>query len=188
MRRFDEALHQLETARALDPLSVETLMWLASVHVWRGEPDQAMARWREAEEIEPGYPELLQSVLTSLCGTDQHDQALAAIERGARRFPNDPIVMGELAYCHAVAGDEASARGLLGNMQALAGTMYVSPASRALVHVGLGETDAAFEALEQAFSDRDSQLLLLGLGPGWEPLRGDPRYADLMDRIGLPRG
>ncbi len=87
-----------------------------------------------------------------------------------------------------VGGDEASARGLLGDMQALAGTMYVSHASRALVHVGLGETDAAFEALEQAFGDRDSQLLSLGLDPTWEPLRGDPRYVELMERIGLPRG
>jgi Tfp pilus assembly protein PilF len=188
MQRFDEALDHLETARALDPLSVETLMWLASLHVWRGERDQAIARWREAEEIEPGYPELLQSMLTSLCGTDQHDQAIAAIELGMHRFSNDPIVMGELAYCHAVAGDDTSARNLLRDMQAQAGTMYVSPASRALVHVGLGETDAAFEALEQAFSDRDSQLLNLGLDPTWEPLRGDPRYADLIDRIGLPRG
>ncbi len=188
MQRFDEALDHLETARALDPLSVETLMWLASLHVWRGERDQAIARWREAEEIEPGYPELLQSMLTSLCGTDQHDQAIAAIELGMHRFSNDPIVMGELAYCRAVAGDDVSARDLLRDMQAQAGVMYVSPASRALVHVGLGETDAAFDALEQAFSDRDSQLLTLGLDPTWEPLRGDPRYTDLIDRIGLPRG
>jgi serine/threonine-protein kinase len=147
-----------------------------------------MSRWREAKEIDPSYSELLQSVLTSLCGTGQHDQAIAGIERGVQRFPNDPMVMGELAYCHAVAGDEARARGLLRDMQAQAGTMYVSPTSRALVHVGLGETDDAFEALEQAFSDRDSRLLTIGLDPSWEPLRGDPRYVDLMDRIGLPRG
>jgi TolB-like protein/Tfp pilus assembly protein PilF len=188
MQRFDEALHQLETARALDPLSVDILMWLGSLHLWRGERDQAMARWREAKEIDPVYSPLLQSVLTSLCGTDQHDQAIAEVERGAQRFPNDPIVMGELAYCHAVAGDEATARGLLGDMHALAGVMYVSPVSRALVHVGLGDTDAAFEALDQGFGDRDSQLLMLGLDPTWEPLRGDPRYVELMERIGLPRG
>ena len=60
--------------------------------------------------------------------------------------------------------------------------------SSALVLVGLGETDAAFEALELGFQDRDSRLLYLGIDPRWEPLRGDPRYVKLMDRIGLPRG
>ncbi len=66
--------------------------------------------------------------------------------------------------------------------------MYISPVAQALVHVGLGETDSAFEALEKGFRDRDPQILYLGLDPTWEPLRSDPRYADLIDRIGLPRG
>ena len=104
MRRFDEALDHLEKARALDPLSVETLMWLASLHIWRGEREQAMTRWREAKEIDPAYSELFQSVLTSLCGTDRHDEAIAVLDSGTQRFPNDPLVMGELAYCHAMAG------------------------------------------------------------------------------------
>ena len=96
--------------------------------------------------------------------------------------------MAELAYCNAVDGKVETARSLLRDMQAQAGTMYVSPVSQALVHVGLGETDSAFEALEKGVRDRDPLILYLGLDPTWEPLRSDPRYADLMDRIGLPRG
>jgi hypothetical protein len=69
---------------------------------------------------------------------------------------------------------------------AQADIMYVSPVSRAMVHVGLGETTAAFEALEEGFLDRDPQMLSLGLDPVWAPLKLDPRYRDLMQRIGLP--
>ena len=107
---------------------------------------------------------------------------------GIQRFPDDPLVMSELAYCNAVAGNGETARSLLRDMRAQAGVMYVSPVAQALVHVGLGETDAAFDALEKGFHDRDSGLLVLGLDPTWQPLRSDPRYADLMHRIGLPRG
>lgn len=188
MRRFDEALEHLETARAIDPLRVEYTMWLASLHLWRGEHERAMARWHEAMEIDPSYPGLLQSILTSRCGTDEHARAMAALQAGSSRFPSDPIVMGELAYCHAVSGDAARARELLRDIRARSGVTYVSSVSLALVHVGLGETEAAFEALEEAYRDRDSQLMTLGLDPTWEPLRDDSRYDELIDRIGLPRG
>ena len=91
------------------------------------------------------------------------------------------------AVKRSFAGAPEAARDLLRDMQAQASSTYVSPVARALVHVGLGESDAAFEALEQGYRDRDFQLFYLSLDPHWEPLRGDPRYADMMDRIGLPR-
>lgn len=187
MQRFDEALYHLETALALDPLRIDTIMWLASLHIFRGEIDLAKTRWREAMELDPAYPGLLQSVLSSFCGTEDHVEALAAIERGMHTYPNDPLVMGELAHCHAVGGNQEQARALLADMQAMAGRTYVSPVSRAAVHVGLGETDAAFDALEQGFRDHDPQILYLGLSPVWQGLADDPRHAELMERIGLPR-
>ena len=188
MQRFDEALHHLETARALDPLRIDTIMWLASLHIFRGEFEEARARWREATELDPAYPGLLQSVLSSFCGTSDHEEALASIERGMQTYPDDPLVIGELAYCHAVAGEEEMARALLAEMRTMADRTYVSPVSRAAVHVGLGETDAAFEALEEGFRDRDPQILYLGLSPVWERIADDPRHAELMGRIGLPHG
>jgi TolB-like protein/class 3 adenylate cyclase len=188
MQRLDESLHHLETARSIDPLRIDTLMWLASVHLFRGETERAKLRWREAMELDPSYPGLLQSVLSSFCGTPDHQEALAAIQRGMETYPNDPLVMGELAYCHAVSGDTEPARRLLAEMQALSDVTYISPVSRAAVHVALGETDAAFDALERAFEDHDPQLLYLGLSPVWRRVADDPRHVDLMQRIRLPRG
>jgi adenylate cyclase len=188
MQRLDEALDHLEAARALDPLRIDTIMWMASLHIFRGEVGEAKARWREAMELDPAYPGLLQSVLSSFCGTEDHEEAMAAIERGMQTYPNDPLVVGELAYCHAVGGQDSAARDLLAEMQAMADRTYVSPVSRAAVHVGLGETDAAFDALEEGFRDHDPQILYLGLSPVWQKLANDPRHTNLMDRIGLPHG
>ena len=56
-----------------------------------------------------------------------------------------------------------------------------------MVHVGLGEHDRAVEALEEGFRKNDFLLLYLGVDAPWDPLRDDPRFAELLDRIGLPR-
>ena len=64
--------------------------------------------------------------------------------------------------------------------------MYVSPMNLALVHVGLGELDEAMAALERAYEDRAFLLILIGVDREYAPLHSDPRFADLLARIGLP--
>ena len=186
MRRFDESLWHLEKARSLDPLRIETTMDRALIYTWRGEPDRAYAEWKAAQEIDPAYPGLHQSAITRFCGTEAHGEALAALEAANRKYSDDPLILAELAYCHAVSGRQDVARKILREVEAHSASTYVSPVARALVHVGLGELELAFEALERAYRDRDFLLLYVGIDPPFEPLRDDPRFADLLDRIGLP--
>jgi tetratricopeptide (TPR) repeat protein len=186
-RRFDEALVHGKQAHALDPLRVEYTMGLASLYAWIGDREEAYRWWKKAEEIDPTYPGLQQPVVSLFCGTDRHEEAIASLESANAKYPEDPLVLAETAYCNAVAGDEARARDLLDQTEGLAETMYISPVSRALVHVGLGEHDRAFEALEQGIHNRDFLMLYLGVNPIWDPLRDDPRFAQLLDRVGLPQ-
>ncbi len=185
--RFDEAMAHSDEALALDPLNVDAAMEVAALHAWTGDPEEAYRWWKKAEEIDPTYPPLHQAVITGFCGTARHAEALDALQAASAKYPEDPLVLAEIAYCHAVGGDAARARELLAQVEALAGSMYVSPVSRAMVHVGLGEDDLAFEALEQGLHERDFQLLYLGVDSTWDPIRDDPRFAVLLDRIGLPR-
>ena len=63
---------------------------------------------------------------------------------------------------------------------------YVSPYDLALIHIGLGDNDRAFEMLERAYQERSSALSWLKVDPRLDPLRSDPRFANLMSRVGLP--
>jgi len=186
-RRFDEAIVHLERARALDPLRVETTMDMAALQVWTGNRDEAYRFWKEAEEIMPGYAGLHQAVITGFCGTERHAEALAVLEGASATYPEDPPIIGETAYCHAVAGDAPRARELLAKLDGLAGALYVSPVSLAMVHVGLGDHDRAFEELKRGVRERDFLLPYIGVDGTWDPLRTDPRFSELLDHIGLPQ-
>ncbi len=96
-------------------------------------------------------------------------------------------MLAEVAYCHAVAGDAERAHGVLAQVESLSDIMYVSPVSRAMVHVGLGEHDLALKALEQGIRDRDFRAIYLGIDSTWDPLRENPRFIKLLERVGLPQ-
>ena len=97
-------------------------------------------------------------------------------------------MLAEVAYCRAVAGEGDRARELLQQVESLADIMYVSPVSRAKVLAGLGEHDRALDALEQGIRERDFQAVYLAIDSTWDPLRKDPRFVELLERVGLPQG
>jgi len=90
-----------------------------------------------------------------------------------------------LANCLARAGREAEARGLLAELEQLSAARQASPFDLALVHTGLGDVDRAMEALAAACRERHGLLVYLRIEPLWNPLRGDPRFDDLLRGIGL---
>jgi hypothetical protein len=71
-------------------------------------------------------------------------------------------------------------------LRALSVQRYVSPANVAAVYAGLGETDLAMEWLEKAYEIRSRNVVWLKVWPQYDSLRADPRFADLLKRIGLP--
>ena len=186
--RFDEARVHLDRTLALDPLRAEYGMALAAFYQWTGDAERSFYAWKQAEELDPAYPGLHQSVITGFCGTERHDEALAALLAANRQLPDDPLVLAEVAYCRAVAGEDDQARELLQQVESLADIMYVSPVSRAKVLAGLGEHDRALDALEQGIRERDFQVVYLAIDSTWDPLREDPRFVELLERVGLPQG
>ncbi len=186
-RRFDESRVQLDKTLALDPLRLEYSMALAEFYLWTGDPERSFSTWKQAEEIDPTYPGLHQSVIRAFCGTERHDEALTALLGASRKFPEDPLVLAEVAYCHALAGESDRARKLLTQVESLSDITYVSPVYRAMVHVGLGEHDLALKALEQGIRERDFRAIYLGIDSTWDPLRENPRFIKMLERVGLPQ-
>ena len=92
----------------------------------------------------------------------------------------------ELAQALASAGRETEARRILAELAEISKTRYVSPYFVATAHLALGERDHAFEHLERAFEGRSPGLTLVRLDPTVDAVRSDPRYADLVRRVGFP--
>lgn len=185
-KRFDEARQHAEQAIALDPIRLDYTMALAALNTWTDRPEDAYAWWKRAEEIDPTYPGLHQAVISGFCGTPRHEEAIAALIGANTKYPEDPLILAETAYCHAVAGDSAPARELLAELKIMQETTYVSPVSRAMIYVGLGEEESAIEALESGLRERAFLTPWLAIDKTWDPLRNHPRFAKLIDRIGLP--
>ena len=98
---------------------------------------------------------------------------------------HDPVYVASLSNASALAGDAAGAATACRGAPRLGVTRYLSHYHLALAHVGIGDWDPAFAALEQAVVDSDPALVYLAVEPRFEPIRADARYARLLDLLGL---
>jgi hypothetical protein len=88
-------------------------------------------------------------------------------------------------YVLAISGQRDAARRVLTEYMDQAGRGHISPSSVALIHVGLGDKDAAFAWLDKAYAEREPELSLLRASSFWDSLRSDPRFARLLQRLHL---
>lgn len=93
--------------------------------------------------------------------------------------------MGFLGYALAKSGKQAEARAVLAELLKASSERYVSAYNLAMIFNGLGERDKAFEWLERGFQQRDQRMVFLKVEPKWNNLRDDPRFQDLMRRVGF---
>ena len=93
--------------------------------------------------------------------------------------------LASLGYAYALSGQRSEALKVVSQLQELEERRYVSPALIGYIHAGLDETDLAFERLEEAFQQHSRYLAWLKVAPEYEKLRSDPRYQQLLTRIGL---
>jgi tetratricopeptide (TPR) repeat protein len=112
-------------------------------------------------------------------------EALPEFEKYSALDRGTPRSIAYLGYVHARLNERSQALRALDELGALAKQRYVPSTSFALVYMGLGDKDHAFTWLEKAYEER-ARLPMLKVDPIWDPLRADPRYTDLLRRIGLP--
>jgi tetratricopeptide (TPR) repeat protein len=96
------------------------------------------------------------------------------------------LALGFMGYAHALAGQRAEAETLLSVLQDLSQRKYVSPYSMLVIHLALGPEERVFEILEQLYEERNDWLVWLKVSPELKGVRNDPRFQDLMRRVGFP--
>jgi tetratricopeptide (TPR) repeat protein len=183
--RHADAMTVTRRAQTLNPL--DSVTWALSAQVAFQARDLATATaWsRHAILLDPrlwiGYVELAQAY----DGSGEYDLALEALDDAARVAGGNSKVISMRGYLLAKTGRTAAAREAIAALSAAARQRYVPPYATALVYVGLGERDAVFAALEQAYAARDVHLMYLPVDMRWDPYRADPRFVDLLARCGF---
>ena len=114
------------------------------------------------------------------------DQAVAEFKRAVEATQGDPFFVAALGHAYAVAGNRREAEKILQTLSDRAKKSYVSSFDLALIYTALGEKDKAFALLDKAVAEHSTFLVYTKWEPRLDPLRSDPRFQDLLRRIGLP--
>ena len=183
--RLQDGIAELRRALELDPLRVEYFGWATRMLLYAGDYDAAIAQGAETFEIDEKYGRGFVFVGSAYLAKGDAEQALSWFQRGqsldtAVRSYDAMIVRALAALNRREEADEILAR-----LEGESRQQYVRAEYLAMGHAAVGDFDRAFEALERAYQTRSAGLIYLHLDPGYEPLRADPRYKELVRRIGL---
>jgi tetratricopeptide (TPR) repeat protein len=170
----------------LDPLSAGINAELGYVFFDARKYDEAIEQERKTLELDSNYELAIRVLGRAYLQKALYDKGIAEFEKELVISPANPNALADLGRGYALAGRKAEAEKVLGQLIALSKQRYIAPKSVATIYADLGEKDKAFEWLEKAYEDRS---LGSGLGiksfPDFDPLRSDPRFADLLRRMNL---
>jgi DNA-binding winged helix-turn-helix (wHTH) protein/tetratricopeptide (TPR) repeat protein len=185
MGRFDESIKHYEHALELDPFSLQINMNLATNYYLKGEQEAAIRQVGKALELEPKY---MPTHFLQGCIYLQQGRWAEAVEEFKLIYKQDEetyMALGFMGYAHAMAGQRPEAENLLRILQDVSLRTYVSPYSMVVINLALGRVDQVFELMEQLFEERNDWLVWLKVSPELKSLHHDPRYKDLLARVGF---
>jgi TolB-like protein/Flp pilus assembly protein TadD len=185
MGRFPESIAELERAQQLDPLSLPINTDLGQSLYFAGHYACAIEQLQKT--LEMGQDFVRAHIILGAAYEQQrlYGEAIAALEQARSISGENQLAVGGLGYTLALAGRRAEALEALDELTRLSAQKYVSSYNLALIHMGLGDHDRTFEWLWKAYESRDVWLVWLRVNPRFEALRADPRFAELVRRIGF---
>jgi TolB-like protein/DNA-binding winged helix-turn-helix (wHTH) protein/Tfp pilus assembly protein PilF len=187
--RFREAEAEKKRALELEPLSLVMNFEVGLASYFARDYDQAIDRFRKTLELDANFPPPYTFLAASYEQKGMFDEAMAASRRAVTvtQGPPKAHAMAGLAHIYAISGRKTEARNILAELQTLSEHKYVPATDTALLYAGLGEKDKSFAWLEKAYEEHSFTLSNVKVEPRFDSLRSDPRFADLLRRIGLPQ-
>jgi tetratricopeptide (TPR) repeat protein len=185
MGRTDEALVELRNALQIDPSSLNVQTNIGWALYISGRMDEAASQIRQVIARDPTFARAHLNLGEILEEQGRHEEAIASIQR-ARELSKDPLAEMALGHALASAGRRADAEKVATDLEEKVRQKQVSPFLPAVVYAGLKDNDKAFYWLERAYQERSNWLALIKVGRRLKGLSGDPRFDDLIKRIGFP--
>ncbi|HET9532082.1 MAG TPA: tetratricopeptide repeat protein, partial [Blastocatellia bacterium] len=181
--RLDEAIEEIKRARELDPLSLVINTDVGWVYYLARRYDEAIDQYKRALELDPNFTLARFDLALAYSEKGMHDEAIAEMKQAEGRGSD---YLAGLGYVYARAGKQREALESLGELKRLSKWQYVPPYHFAWVYTGLGQKDQAIAMLEKVYEEHTQHVVDFKMHPMFDPIRSDPRYQDLLKRIGLP--
>ncbi len=183
--RFDEAVAEARRGVKLEPTSVVAHTWLGR-HLCRvGRYDEAIAQLHKAVELDPSHWHAYHMLAETYRLKSMYPEAIAAVQTAIDLAGPHTWNLGDLALAYAASGKTAEAEAIYDELLARSRREYVQPSWLGLISAALGRKDEAFEWFDRAYNERDPLLVCLKYFRGSDPLRDDPRFDVLVEKMGL---
>ena len=178
--RMEESIAERRIAVELDPLSASPNFELGLAYFFSRDYDQAIRQFQHALDLEPGFPVALSMLCIAYAENGQHELALAKVQE--IQEDNSLISAGQV---YAKAGRKDDAMRIIEKLERRTRQGHIPATTFAFIYAALGDKEKAIAYLEKGYEERAFQMQFLKVDPRWDKLRDDPRFADLMRRVGL---
>jgi len=186
LQRFDEAVTQARRAQQLDPASPFINTWAGAAYFFARRTKEGVASLQKALELDPSYYDARIVLARTYVAKGMYEQAIAELEKALTFNARQPPVLGALAHAYARAGNREKARQLVEELMRNRERGNLPTFPLVWAYAGLGDKDQAFAWLERSYEERRQRMVWLNVDPLLDPLRSDPRFPDLVRRVGLP--
>ena len=184
-RQFDDATREINRAYELDPLSPVISENVANVYLLKNDLNSAIKQVQRTIELDPGFADAHYILAFAYLKAGRNEEATAEFQKAVDLSHRASTYLGNLGYCYAVTGRRAEALSILKELEEKYKKGESSGQFLAGVYAGLGDKDQAFAWLEKDFQQRSGQLPTIAWRLHFDGLRSDPRFVDLLRRMGL---
>jgi TolB-like protein/Tfp pilus assembly protein PilF len=185
--RAEDGVARLQRARELDPINVQGLVNDGFLLFQARHYDESMQTLQSALAVQPDIAVAHWYMGYTLIAKGQPEQAIPELEKAVELSDRSPAVIGVLVRAYAHAGRRTDALRMLDELKRRSKTGYVPAGAFINAYLGLGDNEQAFVWLERGYQEKSAIMPLLKAHPHFDPIRSDPRFADLLRRVGLDR-